>query len=160
MNFQNMPDKLPKKHLFVAVQAVDNKIHETTNLFSHVWNSNTIKKNPSKLYIRTFLVAKKKKIYIRTYISPRPNIPQLDTHISQLEVEVDLPNQMLLQLTHIGCPKTNHFSSSSELNVWPCHTSLWLLLSTTWCYYHSPLPGHSPIKHLLKETNETHIILK
>ena len=32
MNSQHMPDQLPKKHLFVAVQAVDNKIHETTNL--------------------------------------------------------------------------------------------------------------------------------
>jgi hypothetical protein len=29
---QNMPDKLPKKHLFVAVQAVNNEVHKATDL--------------------------------------------------------------------------------------------------------------------------------
>lgn len=29
---QNMPDKLPKKHLFIAVQAVNYEVHETTDL--------------------------------------------------------------------------------------------------------------------------------
>lgn len=29
---QNMPDKLPKKHLFIAVQAVNYEFHKTTNL--------------------------------------------------------------------------------------------------------------------------------
>lgn len=32
MNSQHIPDKFPKKHLFVAIQAIDNKIHETTHL--------------------------------------------------------------------------------------------------------------------------------
>lgn len=29
---QNMPDKLPKKHLFVAVQAVNYEVHKATDL--------------------------------------------------------------------------------------------------------------------------------
>ena len=62
---QNMPDKLPKKHLFVAVQAVNNEVHKATdlqqrqtyeNFKSFKALSHVMKPQSAPLYLRLILV--------------------------------------------------------------------------------------------------------
>lgn len=60
---QNMPDKLPKKHLFVAVQAVNYEVHKATDLpqrQKHKKTSNALsrvmKPQPTPMYLCLILV--------------------------------------------------------------------------------------------------------